>query len=120
MFDQEARQLLESACCPCLASIREDDIGKFHCCRRFKSSILLYGRFRSYFPLQMMVGPDWPIVVLVYVLIIGINSIVLGVISPLGWPPVFIGIVGAFALLVSYSAVACTNPGNMVYWRMIY
>ena len=58
-----------------------------------------------------MVGPDWPIVVLVYFLIVAIDTIVLGVISPLGWPPVLIGIVGAVFLLFAYSFVACSDPG---------
>lgn len=47
----------------------------------------------------------------VYVLIIVINTIVLSVISPLGWPPVFIGIVGAVALLICYSLAACSDNG---------
>lgn len=58
-----------------------------------------------------MVGPDWPIVVLVYFLIVVIDTVVLGVISPLGWPPVLIGIVGAVFLLFAYSFVACSDPG---------
>ena len=58
-----------------------------------------------------MIGPDWPIVILVYIMIIGINSIILGVISPIGWPPVLIGLVGAIVLLSTYSCVACSDPG---------
>lgn len=58
-----------------------------------------------------MVGPDWPIVLLVYVLIVVIDGVVLGVISPLGWPPVLIGIFGMIVLLTSYSFVACSDPG---------
>jgi hypothetical protein len=78
---------------------------------RIGSSILLCGKRKGYFPKQLFVGPDWPLVILVYCLIIGINVVVLGVISPLGWPPVLIGIFICCCLLVAYSCVACSNPG---------
>jgi len=58
-----------------------------------------------------MVGPDWPIVALVYILIVVIDIVVLSVIAPLGWPPVLIGTLGAICLLISYSMVACSDPG---------
>ena len=51
-------------------------------------------------------------VVLVYALIISINSIVLGVASPcLGWPVLLIGLSGFGLLLLAYTSVACSDPG---------
>lgn len=66
---------------------------------------------KSYFPFHFLVGPDWPIVVLVYGMIISIDTVVLAVVSPLGWPPVLIGIFGSCCLLYSYSAVVFSDPG---------
>jgi hypothetical protein len=74
-------------------------------------SILICGRRKSYFPFQCLVGPDWPIVVLVYFLIISIDAFVLYVVSPLGWVPVMLGGIGAVAVLIFYSMVACSDPG---------
>jgi hypothetical protein len=95
--------------------VKERDLinnGKFSCAPvRVGSSILLCGKKRSFFPFHCLVGPDWPVVILVYLLIISINVVVLAVVSPLGWPPVLIGSVGALALLYAYSAVSCSDPG---------
>ncbi len=73
--------------------------------------ILLYGRRRSQFPFHCLVGPDWPFVALVLSLIFIVNVVILYVISPLGWPPVLIGAIGALLLLGSYSSVAFSDPG---------
>jgi hypothetical protein len=75
------------------------------------TSYLICGKRKSYFPFQCLLGPDWPVVVIVYVLIFVINAVILYVISPLGWPPVLIGVVGALILLFIYSLVACSDPG---------
>ena len=92
------------------------DDGSFHmCCSRPKrvgEQWLLCGRRSSYFPFHCMVGPDWPLVVLVYVLIIVINAIVLGLASPcLGWPVLLIGLGGFLVLIGAYTSVACSDPG---------
>jgi len=58
-----------------------------------------------------MIGPDWVMVALVYFLVIAIDAIILGIISPLGWPPVLIGLVGCVLTLFAFSSVACTDPG---------
>ena len=93
------------------------DDSKFVMCFRDKpmrvgEQWLLCGRRRSRFPFHLMVGPDWPMVVLVYALIISINSIVLGVASPcLGWPVLLIGLSGFGLLLLAYTSVACSDPG---------
>ena len=92
-----------------------DDLKSVKLCAspvRIGGSLLLCGRRRSQFPFQCLLGPDWPMVLLVYVLIIGINAIVLGVVSTgLGWPVLLIGLTGTAFLLYFYSAVACSDPG---------
>jgi len=59
----------------------------------------------------MVVGPDWPIVVLVFALIIGINIGVLRLITPLGYPVLLIGSLGFLWLLCSYASVSLSDPG---------
>lgn len=113
MINKSVRDRFDNICCLCVS---EDDsfIDDGKCVSwptRIGGQILLYGKRKSYFPYHCMVGPDWIIVVLVYFLIIAINAIVLGVISPLGWPPVLIGLVGMACLLAAYSSVACSDPG---------
>jgi hypothetical protein len=78
---------------------------------QYGGQILLCGKKDSYFPFHCMVGPDWPVVVIVYVLVIVIDAIVLPIISPLGWPVLLIGLFGFAVTLISYSAVACSDPG---------
>lgn len=73
--------------------------------------ILLCGRKDSYFPFHCMVGPDWPVVVIVFTLIIVIDIIVIPVIAALGWVVFLIAMVGFIGTLISYAAVACTDPG---------
>lgn len=98
-------------------SLTLTDDGKFvyPCCSppvRVGGSLLLCGRRRSHFPFQCMIGPDWPVVVLVYFLIFAVNGVVLGVSSAcLGWPVLLLGLVGFVALVLAYSAVACSDPG---------
>ena len=74
-------------------------------------SILLYGRRRGPFPFHCMVGPDWPMLILVYVLILAANLTILPIISHLGSPVTIIGIVGFISLLYCYSAASCSDPG---------
>lgn len=78
---------------------------------RVGNFILFYGRRRSTWPYHCLVGPDWPFVIMVYFLIIVVNAGVLYWISPLGWPPVVIGIPGTLFLLITYSIVAFSDPG---------
>ena len=93
------------------------DDAEFLCCQRVggstrgEGSILLCGKKRSFFPLHCLVGPDWPIVVMVYTLIIVITIGVLVLVSPLGWPVGLIGGLGCLSLLCFYSATACSDPG---------
>ena len=96
MLAQECRRSFETVICPCVKDKDEqnhltDDGTCVAAPIRVGQSILLYGKKKSYFPLQVFVGPDWPMIVIVYGLIIVINVVVLGVVSPLGWPPVMIG-----------------------------
>jgi hypothetical protein len=75
------------------------------------NSILLCGNRKSYFPFQCFVGPDWPMLVYVYGLILTTNLVVLPFISQLGIAVTIIGIVGFLSLLFFYSAVSCSDPG---------
>jgi len=75
------------------------------------NNILCYGRRKSMWPFHCHIGPDWPGVICVYLAILCINGIVLGVVSPLGWPVTLIGGTGCLALLYSYSVVALSDPG---------
>lgn len=114
MLVAQIRDPLNRIFCSC--AIKDDDPlnddGTFSCYpRNIGGSFLLYGKKRSHFPYQCYVGPDWPIVVIVYFLVIVIDAIVLYIISPLGWPPVLIGVIGAILLLWKYSSVACSDPG---------
>ena len=76
-----------------------------------EGSILLCGKRQSYFPFQCFVGPDWPMLILVYTLILVANISVLPKVYILGWPILLIGVTGFTLLLYFYTAVACSNPG---------
>ena len=78
---------------------------------RVGTSILFWGKKSSHFPYQCFVGPDWPVVMLTYALIIGVNVIVLSVVSAAGWIPVAIGVVTCLILLYYYTYTIATNPG---------
>lgn len=115
MIHPTVRNYFDNLCCPC---VRDDnsmnDDGSFICYpTRVGASILFYGRRKSYFPFHCSVGPDWLMVVVVFALIIVINGVILYVVSPLGWPPVLIGGVGALFLLCAYCSVAFTDPGTV-------
>lgn len=73
--------------------------------------ILCWGKKNSQFPAQCFLGPDWPVVLLTYAMIIGINVIVLAVVSPLGWPLVLVGAITCCILLYFYSATVGTESG---------
>lgn len=92
-----------------------NDGGGVRCCGKpikVGEQWLLCGKKKSRFPFHCMVGPDWPMVVLVYTLIISINSVVLGLASScLGWPVLLVGLAGCCILLTAYTTVACTDPG---------
>lgn len=117
MIAPDCREPCERIFCSCIsrpdkyATLIDDGKYTFFSCTRIGTSILLCGKRKSKFPFQCLVGPDWPMVVAVYGLIIVINAVVLAVIAPIGWPPVLIGSVGAIALLFTYSVVVCSDPG---------
>lgn len=120
MIDSDVRDCMESVMCPCVRKVSKEkalyDDGKFVCHPirvglGSASSILLYGKRRSRFPFHCIVGPDWPVVLIVYALIIGINAGILRAVAPLGYPVLIIGGVGAIGLLCSYSCVALSDPG---------
>ncbi|KAJ1439357.1 DHHC palmitoyltransferase-domain-containing protein [Ochromonadaceae sp. CCMP2298] len=113
MIHQHIREPLERWFCPCVqASSDLSDDGQWVSSPvKIGSSILLYGRRKSAFPAHCLVGPDWPFVCLVLFLIVAVNAVVLGVISPIGWPPVLIGLVGTLVLMVTYCRTAFSDPG---------
>lgn len=114
MLAAPLQDALNRWCCPCVRTPGDslaDDHSYVRNPVKVGNFILLYGRRRSSFPHHCMVGPDWPFVVVVFFLIFIVNAVILYVISPLGWPPVLIGVVGALGLLGSYSVVAFSDPG---------
>lgn len=108
------RKKIEQLCCYCVrpqGPERIDD-GTFETRPiRIGEYILFYGRRKSYFPLHCLLGPDWFLNVLVFALIVVIDGGVLYAVSPLGWPVILIGGVGACILLSSYTALAFSDPG---------
>jgi len=73
---------------------------------------LLCGRRSWEFPFKWQVGPDWPVVVLVYAIILGIEVPVLYMQFTYINVPVFVvGLLLVSSLLGAYSATACTDPG---------
>ncbi len=75
------------------------------------NSIIFWGKRQSKFPYHCFVGPDWPVVIMTYFLIILFNGVVMGIISPLGWPFLLAIALSCAMLLYWYSAVIATNPG---------
>jgi len=63
---------------------------------------------------------DWLTVVYVYIAIIVVNAVVLGIVSPLGWPVTVIGGTGTLLLLYAYSVVALSDPGLNLYTLLLY
>lgn len=48
------------------------------------------------------------------------NVVVLGVVSPLGWPVTLIGGCGALLLLYTFSVVALSDPGNIFFSKLCF
>lgn len=121
MIDPECRNCLEKCLCCCVRPAAKGkeliDDGKFVITPirvgggMSGGSILFCGKRKSHFPFQLFVGPDWPAVLLVYALIIGIDVGVLRLISSIGYPVIIIGGVGCTLLLCAYTATACSDPG---------
>lgn len=119
MINDQSRQCFEKAFCCGL--IKENtngyhytvDDGKFYSCTRFGQTIHIYGKREGYFPFHAVLGPDWPIVILVYTLVIGANVLVLGGVYQLGYVVTVIGVSGCLFLLLMYSATACSDPGTI-------
>eukprot|EP01031_Cornospumella_fuschlensis_P037335 gene37335-45328_t len=95
MIHEEIRRPFNRLCCSCVIEDHSMvDDGSFTC-----------------WPRRIGSRPDWPLVALVYFLIISINVIILSVASPLGWPPILIGLIGAISLLTTYTLTVCSDPG---------
>eukprot|EP01041_Mallomonas_annulata_P006132 gene6132-12417_t len=116
-FSAQQRTALDKCFCCCVkeslrpGEIIGDDGRYFAHPVRIGRNILFYGRRNTQWPMQCHMGPDWPGVVLVYTGIIVSNIVILGIISPLGWPVILIGGSSAIALLYTYSVVALSDPG---------
>ena len=113
MLQKEVREPLERCFCSCVVDSHDlcDDGKPVEQPTRIGGSILFCGKRKSTFPFHCMVGPDWPFVALVYIMIIVINAVVLYVISPIGWIPVIIGLIGAVFLLIAFTKTAFSDPG---------
>eukprot|EP00981_Chlorochromonas_danica_P002152 scaffold428_cov168-Ochromonas_danica.AAC.17 len=113
MIASNIRDPLDHFCCCCVLEDNDMvDDNRFLCWpRKVGKSILCYGRRKSVFPYHCLVGPDWCAVVFVYFAILAAHGVILGVASPLGWPPILIGAVGGSALLVAYSVTVFSDPG---------
>lgn len=118
MLHSSITNTLEKCFCIGLKEAKKEewfvDDGKWHFMKRFDRNIILCGRRRSYFPFHCHVGPDWPMIILVYFLVIFIDGIVLWAIHEIGYPTIIIGGIGTVIVLISYTATACTDPG-MIY-----
>jgi hypothetical protein len=113
MIETRARERLERWFCCCVGENQGlwDDGQAVSAPVRVGISILFYGKRKSRFPFHCMVGPDWPFIIAVFFLIICINTGVLYVISPIGWIPVVIGVIGTLAVLFAYCRTAFSDPG---------
>ena len=113
MIHATVREPLERWFCCCVSEDQGlfDDGNPVLRPTRIGLSMLFYGKRKSYFPFHCMVGPDWIFVAFVFAAIIVINIVILYVISPIGWIPVVIGLVGAICLLVTYAQTVFSDPG---------
>lgn len=104
-------------CVPC---VRKDTTevertldGKFHLRPHMVGhSILLYGKKNSRWPMQAMIGPEWPCMVFTNLLII-VPSYFFLVNVAVHWHPavLVIGIITSCTLLCAFLCTACTDPG---------
>ena len=80
---------------------------------RIGNSYLLYGVKDSHFPLHCFVGPEWPCMLCTYSLIIVPTIFFLVNVATL-WSNsavLAIGVITFLAVLIAFSATACTEPG---------
>lgn len=75
---------------------------------RIGNSILMYGRRSSYFPYQMLIGPQWPCMLFTYALIIVPTVLFFKNIAVHWGPGCIVGGVFTFVLLLRYDHVSST------------
>jgi len=94
----------------CSNELIDDD--EVYYCKRVRRSYLLYGRKRSKFPYQCFVGPDWPCMMITYLLIIIPTVLFIHNVAVL-WGPAVIVITVLLLLttLILFSLTACSDPG---------
>ena len=103
--------------CCCVQSFPEtedlrDDVTCYCYPRWLKSSILLYGKKRSFFPFHCIIGPHWPIVLSTYFQIIGFTILFIFLVSEYMSPEItIVTIISMSLLLVAYTVTACSDPG---------
>jgi len=116
MIPEHQKDCLKATFCCCVKPSRAGhelfDDDRFVTSPEFVGThILFWGKKNSRFPYQCFVGPDWPVVMMTYGLIIGVNVIVLSIIAPVGWPLVLIGVCTCLILLYFYSATVASDSG---------
>ena len=83
-------------------------------CRYYRigNMILLWGKRSTTYPFQLLVGPEWPCMLVTYTLII-IPSVLFIRNVCITWGPVLVtlGCISTLALLCAFSATACSDPG---------
>lgn len=107
----EPHSLRPDECVTCWAPRR---VGKFHS--------ILCGKRAWEFPYKLQVGPDWPVVVIVYCLILGITVPCMYLQYTYINEFVFVvGLMLACTLVYAYSATACSDPGiiHVDQWQSI-
>ena len=75
-------------------------------------SILIFGRKRSYFPMQCFVGPDWPCMMITYCLILVPSGLFLVyVASQIHIAVVAVTLATFLSTCCAFSVAACSDPG---------
>ena len=92
---------------------RKED-GKFIYCipHRIGNMILLFGKKSTGFPYHLLIGPEWPCMIVTYsLIIIPTLFFLLNVASLLGPIVIALGVCILFFTVCAFSCTACTDPG---------
>ena len=114
MIQGEFRESINKCCCGDIPELGENNscVGLFQCKKATKSHTILCGKPGSSFPLLWMVGPDYPITILVWLMMFGVGVPCLYLtytkISYIVFIPMIIMYI---TLLIAYAATSCSDPG---------
>jgi len=100
--------------CVCLPDLKDPlhHGEEFHFLHRVKGNVLLWGKPKSQFPFQAMVGPNWTCMCITYALIIVCSFFfVINVANDFGLGMIIPFLIGSGVLLVIFSFTACSDPG---------